>query len=114
MHEMSIALSLCDLAKKEAIKANATRINEVEIEVGELAGILVDSLEFCFEAAAKATDLNGAHLKVISIPAEGTCEDCGHQFRVPELFTRCPECESYQVHIDRGKDLIIRSIEVDD
>ncbi|NOZ74357.1 MAG: hydrogenase maturation nickel metallochaperone HypA [FCB group bacterium] len=113
MHEMSIALSLCDLAAREAEKAQATKINEVEIEVGDLAGILIESLDFCFGIAAKSTIVNGAKLKIIRIPAKGTCLDCGSNFTVREMFARCPDCDSFKVRIDQGKDLRIRSINVD-
>ncbi len=113
MHEMSIAMSLCDLASREAEKAGATQVNEVEIEVGDLAGVLIGSLEFCFEAATKSTLLEGARLKVIRVPAEGICQDCGNQFRLKEMFARCPQCDSFRVRIDQGKDLRIRSINVD-
>ncbi|MFQ6614291.1 MAG: hydrogenase maturation nickel metallochaperone HypA [Fidelibacterota bacterium] len=113
MHEMSIALSLCDLAEREAKKAQAKIINEVEIEVGDLAGVLIDSLDFCFGIAAKSTMAAGASLKIIRVPARGTCLDCGHQFKVGKMFARCPDCDSYKVRIDQGKDLKIRSINVD-
>ena len=39
MHELSIALSIINLAIKEAEKSNATRVSELELEIGEMAGV---------------------------------------------------------------------------
>ncbi len=55
MHEMSLAASIVDLAVAALNREGGSLVSEVEIEVGNLAGVMVDSLEFCLEAAARAT-----------------------------------------------------------
>jgi len=48
MHEMSIALSVLDIAIENAKQESTKRINQVEIVVGRLSRVLADSLKFCF------------------------------------------------------------------
>ena len=50
MHEFSIALNIVDIASKTATDASATKINEVEIEVGILSGVIIEALEFALES----------------------------------------------------------------
>ena len=44
MHEFSIALNIVDIASRTAKKAKAKKINEVEIEVGIISGVIVEAL----------------------------------------------------------------------
>ena len=44
MHELSIALSIINLATKEAEKSNAARVSELELEIGEMAGVNIEAL----------------------------------------------------------------------
>ena len=67
MHEMTIAVSIVDIVCKKALKENATKINRVVLEVGELSGIMTEALEFGFEAAAKNTLVEGSQLVIKKI-----------------------------------------------
>ena len=60
MHELSIAMNVIEIADEYAAKANATVVKEIEIEVGELSGVVLDALEFAMEVAVKNTILEQA------------------------------------------------------
>lgn len=64
MHELSIALSIVDLADEQAKKAHACKIIEIELDIGTLSGIEVDALNFALEIAAKDTLLETAAVKI--------------------------------------------------
>lgn len=113
MHEMSLVLSILDIVTAKANEEKADRINEIEIEVGELAGVQPESLLFCFDAARKHTLAENASLQIIDIPAKGKCLDCAAEFPVEFYFSKCPECGSYKVDVIQGKDFRIRSINID-
>ena len=87
MHEMSIVSGVLDIAENEARSAGARVINSVEIEVGQLAGVEIPSLEFCFEVARRGTLAAGADLVIHEICGLGHCPDCGQ-----ELKSHCPGC----------------------
>ena len=45
MHEMSIALGIVKIAEEEVVKHEAKYISEIVLEIGELSGIELDSVE---------------------------------------------------------------------
>lgn len=112
MHELSIAQSIVELAELQAKEHHATEIEELELEIGTLAGVEIQSLDFALQSSVKGTMLNKAKVVRHDIEAEGRCGDCGNVFPVDTLFSPCPHCKSYCVKIIKGKELRIKSIVV--
>jgi hydrogenase nickel incorporation protein HypA/HybF len=112
MHELSIAQSIVQLAEEQARSHKASTIEELELEIGSLAGVELQSLEFALESAVKGTMLNDARIIRHDIEAEGRCGDCESIFHVETLFSPCPQCGSYAVKIIKGKELRIKSLVV--
>lgn len=65
MHELSIASALVDTCVEHA---GGSRVVRVRIEVGQLAGVLSDSLRFCFDVCARGAAVEGAELDILDIP----------------------------------------------
>ena len=57
MHELSLAMSIADIAKKTAQKEEAKNVTEIEIEVGSLAGVDTGALEFSLNATIARDEL---------------------------------------------------------
>ncbi|MDR1763367.1 MAG: hydrogenase maturation nickel metallochaperone HypA [Dysgonamonadaceae bacterium] len=112
MHELSIAQSIVEIAEQQAQSRNASEIEEVELEIGALAGIEISSLEFALETCVKGTMLENARIVRRDIAGEGCCSGCGRQFPLENLFTPCPACGSYAIKVLKGKELRIKSIVV--
>ena len=87
MHEMSIAMSVIDIASRKAEAGGAVKIESIQLDVGKLAGVLVDSLQFCFSAASKDTRAEDAELLVNELPGKGECKDSGTAFEVDNFIT---------------------------
>jgi hydrogenase nickel incorporation protein HypA/HybF len=68
MHELSIAISLVELACEEAGRRQLPRVQALHLRMGSLSGIVKDSLLFSFEVAAAGTPIEGALLKVEDTP----------------------------------------------
>ncbi|UCG27588.1 MAG: hydrogenase maturation nickel metallochaperone HypA [Bacteroidales bacterium] len=113
MHELSVAMSIVDIADEYASNASATVVNEIEIEVGQLSGVIMDALKFAMDVATKDTILENASCKYIRIDGLSRCRDCTYEFETDNLFTPCPKCQSYRQEIIRGKELRIRSLTVE-
>ena len=60
MHELSIAQSIVQLSEKQAREHHSSQIEEVELEIGRLAGVELQTLEFAMESAVKGTLLEKA------------------------------------------------------
>jgi len=113
MHEMSIATSIVEIAESEAKKANAKIISEIELDIGTISGIELHALDFAFQALKPKTMLKDAEIKINIIHAKAKCEDCNTEFNTDNLYTLCPNCDSYKTTIIQGKEMKVRSILVD-
>ena len=112
MHELSIALGIVDIAEKETKKANKNKVDLIELEIGTLAGIEFDSLDFVWPSAVKNTVLEHSEKRINIIEGEAKCGDCDHIFKLKNVFDPCPRCNSYLKHIIKGKELLVKSLEV--
>ncbi|GHT13418.1 putative hydrogenase nickel incorporation protein HypA [Bacteroidia bacterium] len=110
MHELSIAQSIVELAEQQAMAHKASQVEELELEIGALAGIEISALEFALESSIKETMLEKARIVRRDIPGEGRCGDCEAVFPVNSLFSACPACGSYAVNIIKGRELRVKSI----
>jgi hydrogenase nickel incorporation protein HypA/HybF len=113
MHELSIAMSIVELAVEEARKNNATVIQKVDVEIGTLSGVETEALQFAWDVAIQETDAKDAILEIHVIPAEARCLQCGASFPAGHFFVQCPECQGYRYDIIKGKELKIRSLLVE-
>ena len=113
MHEMSIAMSIVDAVADRALQEGCSRVTGIEIVVGRLSGVEVESLRFCFSAAARGTMAEGAGLVIEEREASGVCEACGAQFTVAGYHVGCPECGLFRVRIISGEELAVKSITIE-
>lgn len=69
MHELSIAHGIFEIVAEHAPPPRASAVRDVRVRVGSEAGVLADSLEFCFEAIVAGTPWAAARLAVL--PTDG-------------------------------------------
>lgn len=113
MHEFSIALSIIEIAEKEAVKANANSITELVLEIGTQSGIELYALEAALEMAVMNTFLEKAKIQINTIQAEAKCKDCSTVFSIENIFDPCPKCGGFYHEIISGKEMKIKSLLVD-
>jgi len=113
MHEMTIAMNIVDIVCKQANEEKAHKINSVELEIGSLSGIMIDSLKFCFETACKNTIANRAELNINEIEAMAFCKSCEKEFKIESDFSPCPTCKNFNYEMKKGKELSIKSFNID-
>ena len=113
MHEFSIAVNIVEIATENAKKENASVVKEIEIEVGELSGVVIDALEFCMEAAVKESILEGAKINLIHMAGRARCRNCSHEFGIVDFYSVCPKCNSPAPEITGGKELRVKSLMVE-
>jgi hydrogenase nickel incorporation protein HypA/HybF len=64
MHELSIAISLVDLACEEKERRSLPRVQALRLRLGTLSGVVKDALLFSFDLASAGTCVEGAALKI--------------------------------------------------
>jgi hydrogenase nickel incorporation protein HypA/HybF len=112
MHEQSIVESLLALAIASAEKARASKILRIYVVVGELSGVVEESVNFYFDILSKDTIAEQASLFFMRIPARVRCRHCNTVFTPVRLDFHCPGCREEQVEIIAGRELYIDSMEV--
>ena len=113
MHEFSIAVNMVDIALEYADKSNASVVNEIELEIGELSGVVMDAMTLAMSAATKGTLLENARVRIIEVPGKARCRACGHTFAIKNLFDPCPQCGTFNPQIISGKELRVKSLNID-
>jgi hydrogenase nickel incorporation protein HypA/HybF len=124
LHEFSAACSIVDTAVEAAQSNNATKVNVVNVEVGEFTFLIPEQLVFNFEIASKNTILEGAELRIKQVKGKLLCSDCGFEGESqvdpdipPQIAAfapmKCPKCGGSSTTITGGKDFIITNIEAE-
>jgi hydrogenase nickel incorporation protein HypA/HybF len=112
MHELSIVMSIIDIATKQMENAHATAIEEIELEIGALSGIEENSFEFAWKQAIRNTPLQNAARIIHKPEGVATCLDCMIDFSIQQLYDACPVCGGHFLNIKKGKELKVKSLVV--
>jgi len=82
------------------------------VRVGEMSGVVADSLEFCFSAVTHATPLARASLAIERIPYRVSCGTCGEESHPDSWLGLCPRCGAAGVRVLSGTELQVDEVEV--
>jgi len=113
MHELAITKDMLDLVLEQAEKAEAREVGKINLVVGEMCGIVEDSVQFYFDFLKKGTIAEKATLSFTMVPAKAKCRHCGKIFELKEFEWTCPDCGGDSLEIIGGKELCVESIEVE-
>lgn len=113
MHELPATENLLDLALKHAEKANANRIKDINIVIGQLASIIDDSVKFYWDIISKDTIAEGALLHFHRIQTKFLCKDCNYTFSPSDENFECPNCSAVNIQIIAGREFYLDSIEIE-
>lgn len=113
MHELSIAISMIEMAAEEAGKQGAGRVAALYLKLGRLSGVVKDALLFSWEIACEGTILAGSRLVIEEIPAVIFCENCREE-RALEAINNfyCPVCASPAFDVRQGRELEVTALEI--
>ena len=126
MHEFSVMSDMVNVLLAEVESRKILKINEVVMEVGELAFLADEQLKFSYGVLVeKNAVLKDSVLMIKKIPATVDCQQCDYSgpieyissdddhFRMPII--KCPECDG-AVTITGGRECQIKNLvaEVDD
>ena len=113
MHELPVAQSILKIALQHAEKANAERIVDLNIVIGELSSIVDDSIQFYWDIIAKDTIAEGATLHFRRVPAELQCRTCLEKYHPTDKELVCPKCGGVGAKIIAGEEFSLESIDVE-
>jgi hydrogenase nickel incorporation protein HypA/HybF len=113
MHELPVTESILEISIRHARQADAHRIADIYLVIGQLSSIVDDSIQFYWDIIAKETMAEGACLHFRRIPAEFACLDCGSQFHINGEDYFCPNCHGVSVKVISGEEFYLEAIEVE-
>ena len=113
MHELSIAVSIVEMAQEESARRGGVQVQAVHLRLGLLSGVAKEALLSCFAMASEATALEGAQLLIEEIPVEVFCPLCGVARPVHSIqWFCCSECGTPTSDVVRGKELEVVALEI--
>lgn len=110
MHELSIALSIIDLANETLKNKEQSVVSEIELEIGKFAGVDTAALLTALEMASARTPFSSARFRITPVKATAKCRDCGTEFDLENYLSSCPACKSFRTMVITGKELRLKSI----
>lgn len=112
MHELSIAQSIIE--RVDAIRAahDSPGIASVQLQVGTLSGVDPYALELAFTVATEDTPYANTQWNIGTIPASVDCRVCGATTTPEGPFPICMHCDSADVEVVSGRELMIDTLEI--
>ncbi|MBD1577168.1 hydrogenase maturation nickel metallochaperone HypA [Vibrio sp. S11_S32] len=113
MHEMSISMDTVNLVVESAEKQGFTKVTAVLLEIGALSCIEPETIEFCYEMAARGTIAEHSTLHIESAAGEAYCFVCEKDVVLEQRGNACPSCGGFQLKVMQGDELRVKEIEVE-
>jgi hydrogenase nickel incorporation protein HypA/HybF len=121
MHEFSISSEIVKTILDTAERNGGKRVLSIQLEFGELMLLNVEQVTFWVGELLKGSVAEGAKVKVKTIKARIHCEVCRYQgglapegSELLQGFTPqcCPECGSFHVRIKKGRECLLKKIQI--
>ena len=112
MHELGITQSVVEIALRTAQEQGAQKIHSLTLEIGSLAGVVPEALQFCYEVCSQETLLAGSRLIIEEVPARARCRGCANEFPFDDLLACCPRCGGAASDLLCGEEMRIKEMEI--
>lgn len=112
MHELALVQELCALATAAAQRHGATRIERLQLRLGDRCGVDADALRLAFAVVQQQQAWQHTQLELELVPTRCRCHRCGHRFRPVDLIHCCPRCGGLSHALLEGRELELVALEV--
>ncbi len=112
MHELAITESILSIADQAAKDNHSSKVTDIYLLIGQLSSIVDDSVQFYWDHISQGTTCEGAILHFDRRPAVLECKTCGHQYPLGEILQPCPNCQSTDIFIESGEELLVDHIDI--
>jgi len=113
MHELSIALSILEMAQEESSRRGGVAVEAIYVRIGALSGVVPEALVSSYELAREKTAFENCRLVIEDVAVVVYCPKCQAEraSKSPEFYC-CPECGMPASQIVSGRELQIRALEL--
>ena len=116
MHELSSVESMVKVALAKATEVGSPRVAGMHFVINEGGHVTEESVQLCFEIAARGTPAEGAGLFFAWNPPRYQCFQCGHIFDGPrpdDGVMSCPKCGEPVMAVPPVEEFYLDSIDVE-
>lgn len=110
MHELAVIEGIIETMTEVATANHLSRISRLELVIGKLHQLVPDMLVFSFETCTLGTLAENCTLIIEWRPVMVNCRDCGNRSEIIDSIFICPNCGSFLLNTESGKELYIKSI----
>jgi hydrogenase nickel incorporation protein HypA/HybF len=112
MHELSLAQNIVEIVQQNVPVGQRSDVGSIKLRIGDLAGVVADSLEFCFTVITAETQLSGSKLEIERVPFALRCETCNNTFTSEFGVVLCPTCGGSNTQVVSGTEMRVVEIEL--
>jgi hydrogenase nickel incorporation protein HypA/HybF len=114
MHELSIALSILDLAAEESERQGGGKVTAIHLRLGPLSGVVKEALRSAYELAREGSCLHSADLVIEHVPLVVWCPACSSErtLESPQQL-RCPTCGIATPDVVCGREMEVVALEIE-
>jgi len=112
MHELSIVQNIIGIVAMKAEKSGVSRVTEIHLEIGQLSGVELESLEFAFRNLSPGSIIESAKILIDKPKGTARCIKCGYEFEIENFIGSCNKCSSFDLEIIKGRELRVKSITI--
>lgn len=113
MHEMSMARDIIGTVTEIMKEHPGKKVTKIHLKIGEMAGVVVDSLLFSYQVSVEDTPLSSSTLEIETVETTAQCKNCGSLFKIEELDFFCHKCSSPDIEVKSGNELYITNLEIE-
>lgn len=114
MHEIGLAGGILRMVEAAAERDRFTRVAQLRIEVGALAGVEPRALQFALTAITPGTCLEGGEIAINEIPGTARCRQCEAVVQISSHLDACSQCGAYTLVATGGTELRVVDLVVFD
>lgn len=112
MHELSIANDILTIIRQNVPQEELKNVEYINVKIGDISGVVAESLEFCFHAIIAETRLSNAKLIIEKIPFAVKCNLCGSESSNDFGIRVCSECNSTDTTVISGLEMQVTDVEL--
>jgi hydrogenase nickel incorporation protein HypA/HybF len=112
MHELSIAQDILTIIRQNVPLEEVYNISNVKVKIGDMSGVVAESLEFCFQAIVFETELSNIKIIIEKIPFVLKCNSCGAESTNEFGIRVCSNCSSTDTTVISGLEMRVTEVEL--
>jgi hydrogenase nickel incorporation protein HypA/HybF len=113
MHELSICMSLLDVAGEEVERRGNPEVEAIYLKLGPLSGVVKEALLSAYELAREGTPFASCRLVIEEVPIVVFCSKCDAERPVHSIQDfSCTECDTPASQVLHGRELELAALEL--